>query len=1466
MPSIDTKYTLWKTRLLDLSRRNRLLYYREYKRSSARVVEPAANSIFQTLVIEEHKLTFAQNLSEQLAFETNPEVTTPDTISNTSRPLRAGEIRTNQSDDSLGTTLYNLRSRMRSALEEQGVHILFLAFGMLQWYESRSSTERIQTPLLLVPVWLDRPSVTRPYTLELTDDDPVMNPTLMYKLQTDFHLSLPTLPEDWSTSSLDEMLRLFSDAVRSESRWSIVQDVVLGLFSFEKLVMLKDLETHETQAKQHALIMALGGDISRIERPPSDLPRADELDAKVRPEDTFQVLDADSSQQEAIARAKRGVSLVIQGPPGTGKSQTIANLIAELLAQNKRILFVSEKQAALDVVYQRLKQLGLHEFCLKAHGHKANKTDILTQLGTALQNYQAMSLISDEELRTLADLRTQLNLYVQALHEPITTLQQAPFYVHGLLANLNDAPHLNFVLNSIERVDRVQLNAMVNAIEELGATSSAWQNYDTHPWRNTPIRAFSFQLGNDVRFLLSEAIEAAGAINNTCIQIATRLAIPAPQSLQEANIFKGIVSHVVKSPLPPQEWFGIVKLEEIRNALVQAQHLHNGLEIAQEKLSELTTGELLSFPDLSAMHLRFVKDYKSFLRIFNPSFKQDMQRIQATLKTSRNLRYGEARTLVEIADTVNTTAERIQENKDRWQLLFGRYYQGSHTNWEAAIQNLAWTENCLKLFGSTSISSTFVQIVCNQSATLKGLEPLVESLGVQLNRLTESFNKLNSILPPEKLNFDGLVAAQAKLISVQQRMQEQLAQVNRLQEWIQFDTIRAKLATMGLPSLVNSVIASQPNPNQLRSAFLKRFYLGWLDYVYSQKPILNLSNPERTRLVEQFRKSDNNQFVIARNRVQAQLRSQRPDPNLANARTSEVTVLRRELQRRRHRPIRKLFGDIPNLLPALTPCLMMSPLSVSMFLSGADFAFDAVIFDEASQVVPEDAIASILRAKQMVVAGDKNQLPPTSFFKTLGVTEETEEDDDTEILESILQESSSFLLDTYLKWHYRSRHESLIAFSNQNIYDNRLITFPSAVQKKEHLGVEFVHVPNGVYDRSHSRTNRVEARQVADLVFEHFAKYPNLTLGVVAFSEAQKHAIEEELERKVRQDLSFEKLLAPEGPCEFFVKNLESVQGDERDVMFFSIGYGKDAMGTFTLNFGPLNGENGVRRLNVAITRARLHVKLVSSIVPEDINLAASSRGIQLLRAYMEYVRAGGNETALHGALSLEPDAESDSPFEQAVYQELSNRGLVLHKQVGCSGYRIDLAVVDPQEPGRYLLGIECDGATYHSAKTARDRDRLRQQVLEKLGWKILRIWSRDWIADSNSQIIRVLDALNHRYPPTQIVARPDANPNTNYLNVEAPDFTFVERAPAAVIEPRPLTHSYLRIGQIEIEEICQAIINCLQREFSLSQDELVIQTARSLGFVRTTQVIKARIGKAIQRLIERNQIRIRNDKIELTH
>ena len=502
----------------------------------------------------------------------------------------------------------------------------------------------------------------------------------------------------------------------------------------------------------------------------------------------------------------------------------------------------------------------------------------------------------------------------------------------------------------------------------------------------------------------------------------------------------------------------------------------------------------------------------------------------------------------------------------------------------------------------------------------------------------------------------------------------------------------------GLFEYVQQIEEQKIKPYQILPIFQKRFFRLWLDAVLPEYPaVLNFRRLNQENTIREFCELDRMQFEIAKARIKSKLINDLPLLDKFTSGMDEVGILKRELgKQRKIMPIRKLFRHIPNLLLVLKPCLMMSPLSVSLFLEADTYQFDTVIFDEASQVCTENAIGAIARGKQVVIAGDSKQLPPTSFFSastsdTDDYDTDDEEDDDSAAYESILDEAN-LLPERTLLWHYRSRHEHLIAFSNAKIYHNNLITFPSNVDRVPDNGVEYFYVKEGFYDRGGKKGNVPEAKRVAELVFEHFKKHPNRSLGVIAFGEVQQQAIETMLREMRLRNQQYERFFNEEKEDAFFSKTLKMFRVTSVIPSFFSVGYAKDAAGVFRMNFGPLSKSGGERRLNVAITRAKYNVKLVGSILPTDIDVdRVSAEGPKLLRSYIDF--------AINGIDSLQREVtesdivQHDSPFEKAVYDFLDRKGYKLATQVGCSGYRIDMAVKHPTISGQYVLGIECDGA-----------------------------------------------------------------------------------------------------------------------------------------------------------------------------
>ncbi|MGG1675922.1 DUF4011 domain-containing protein [Neobacillus sp. NRS-1170] len=685
----------------------------------------------------------------------------------------------------------------------------------------------------------------------------------------------------------------------------------------------------------------------------------------------------------------------------------------------------------------------------------------------------------------------------------------------------------------------------------------------------------------------------------------------------------------------------------------------------------------------------------------------------------------------------------LEADLDYLKDTFGHYFSGYTTNWDVIFDALAWIEDWIKHFAHGEVPArlvTYISEGANPEHKQELLRLFEKSKGV-LKQHEQLYRQLETYFVKESLVVEGAELQKSSLHSYYSWINERIQSKEELEEWIRYQRLEKRIRDSQLSSFLEHLENEKPSNGTFVQLFQKRFYRKWLDQIYQDEEILYDFDAERAiGAITDFRQSDLRSLDQNAMRVQEILEKKRKHAIDSLSYRREQGVLLHEIgKKKRHLAIRKLLSQTSALALEVKPCFLMSPLSVSQYLDADDIAFDVVIFDEASQIFPEDAIGSIIRASQVIIVGDNKQLPPTDFFKAGGVGEEFEDENDVEY-ESILDECMYVLENMRLRWHYRSRHESLISFSNTAFYSNSLITFPSSEHEDE-LGVKFVHVPDGLYDRGGTRSNLREAEVTAKLVFEHFRQHSNRSLGVIAFSEAQATEIRDQIDSMRRNDPSLERFFKEGKHDEFFVKSLENVQGDERDVIFFSVGYGKAPDGSLHMNFGPLSKNGGERRLNVAITRAKYHVKLISSLLPQDIPLERTqSIGVHRLRDYMEM--------AMNGHLPVYKSSNIvkmyDSPFEEDVYDVLVDMGYEVHTQVGASGYKIDLAVVDPHKQDSYLCAIECDGKTYHSSKVARDRDRLRQQVLENLGWKIHRIWSQEWFKKRNFEITRLKSLLSN--------------------------------------------------------------------------------------------------------------------------
>lgn len=730
---------------------------------------------------------------------------------------------------------------------------------------------------------------------------------------------------------------------------------------------------------------------------------------------------------------------------------------------------------------------------------------------------------------------------------------------------------------------------------------------------------------------------------------------------------------------------------------------------------------------------------------------------------------GKARALVTLRDEVDAAHDRLTAFAGDFHDLLGGLYAGRETDMPAVRNAYQWAARLRELVrGNAAVPLTEIQ--AKAMATARATPGLRKAATVWLlarDSLLAAFARDRRASLSAEL--DDYEEADDLIKTLRQDTAGQ-------GEWHAYQRSRAALEMEGMGDVVAFCVRERVSAEQVPAIMGRALLQGWSEHVLHSEEALSIARArERDALVAEYRKLDEALIENAVGDIISVCNARRPRTDIG-----EPSIILREAdKKRKHMPVRTLLGRTRNAALAVKPCFMMSPLTVSQFLP-PDLRFDVVIFDEASQVLPSDAINCVYRGSSLILAGDQKQLPPTSLmFGGMGADDGedwSEDADDDAEFDSVLDlaKGAGVFRNLSLRWHRRSRHETLIAFSNFSFYDGKIITFPGAGGDGPNVGVELFYVEDGVYRRGTSRDNPVEAARVAERVMHHYATRPRMSLGVVAFSEAQASAIETAVNaaRAERPDLE-QYFNTGDRLRGFFVKNLETIQGDERDVLVFSIGYGPDENRKLTMNFGPLNKPGGWRRLNVAITRAHYRNEIVSSIRAGDISGSAASEGLRHLRRYLDYAERG--MAAL--ALEVGPGGDAESPFEESVINVIRSWGYEVTPQVGTAGYRIDIGVRHPSQPGAFCLGVECDGYQYHSSRAARDRDRLREEVLRGLGWQLHRIWGTAWYRDRNSA----------EYALRVAIERAAAMPVTGLLPAAAPpSVPLVIATRAAAFEETP--------------------------------------------------------------------------------
>jgi hypothetical protein len=1455
--------------LLDLGLRNPLLNFRPSKVRGVAVVGEDAAAVYELLVRRLRVLQFAPlpeapaaprlgwkgdparaaRRAEALGLPLPEPVPAPAPLPPVVDPLDS-RLQTAETADQLESRLLNTYYTARTSLEETGANILYLALGCLTWYETPTSPEPRQAPLLLLPVVLERGTVAERFRLLYYGAEPEGNLSLQARLKADFgvHLPLPDLDEQpWP-----DYVAAVQTAVAGLPRWAVAPDsITLGFFSFSKLMLYRDLDPAawpaESPLLQHAALQALLGPETGFQDQPPTFSETDFLDDARPAAELHQVLDADSSQLLALLAVHEGRNLVIQGPPGTGKSQTIANLLAEAIGAGKKVLFVAEKMAALEVVKRRLDALGLGVACLELHSHKTNKKAVLEELkGTLQLGRPAAAPALEDQLANLPRYRATLNEYAQAVNSPIAGSRRTAQQVAGELLLLQEQtegvelPRVPFPdMASWTDADAAHAEILAARLQATLRKTGVPQRL---PFWGSELTVLLPAEHHALAALLPTAHAAVTSLQAAAQQLARHLGLPAPADRAAAEQLLPAARHALLAPplagyaVADAAWTQqLAHLTEVFQAGTRYQALRQ--QYAAHLLPEAWE------QDLQAERAAVLTYGEKWWRFLSGDYRQARRRLQQLWRGPLPKATTDVLAGVDAVQDAARYAQVVAAAAPLGQQLFGAAWQGLGSGWPLLMQAQEYLTRTHQRIGRGELPPELLAYLAGAGSGAVGtglevrLPELVAALedaltrhrtGVQAVAEALQLNEARRFGPEGRLQFQTFGQQQATLAA----WAAELPALRLTTEW---NNVAATVQTDNLPELLLLAERWEPAVQHLAAA-VRQTWLEFLQrHAYARHPALRqFEQASHEETAARFRLAD--EAALHLNRVRALRQHHAHLPNLQAA--GQMMMLRHEFAKKtRHLPLRRLMQQAGQAVQAIKPVFMMSPLSVASYLPPGALAFDLVVFDEASQVKPVEALGAIARGRQLVVVGDSRQLPPTSFFDSLtGDDSDTPDGSVTADIPSILELCRARQMpELMLRWHYRSQHESLIEPSNQLFYDNKLVVFPSPGGPGD-LGLVYHHLPHTHYERGTTRTNPLEAQAVAAAVLHHARTAPGRTLGVVAFSMAQRQAIELAVEASRRQHPETEPFFSQHPHEPFFIKNLENVQGDERDVVFISLGYGRTAAGQLTMNFGPLNGEGGERRLNVLISRARQRCEVFTNLTADDLDLDRTpAKGVAALKAFLTF--------AQHGPAGRPPLPATDAPFETVVARALMARGYAVQPQVGSQGFYLDLAVSDPAQPGRYLLGIIGDGTMYHHARSARDRNRLRPQVLEAMGWHLHHIWSTDWLRDPASATERVVQAIEAAHRPAP--AAEDAADTT------IADLVSVVReepaaAPAAVAVPYqvaqlPAAVAHRALHQHGLSQLALWLTQVVRIESPVHIEEATRRLAQASG---ATQV-GARIRKA---------------------
>ncbi|PWY53885.1 hypothetical protein DGG96_19940 [Legionella qingyii] len=1140
----------------------------------------------------------------------------------------------------------------------------------------------------------------------------------------------------------------------NENQFYLIDIVLIDHLNASRTVLLRDYDSIFENSEMHPILseLFLGKPIPTNKGEIYE--RIKGLD-DYKERDNFFVVNIDSSQHRAIDQTTKSKVVVIQGPPGTGKSQTITNLIAETLSKGKKVLFVSEKRAALDVVYARLKQANLVSQSVLIHSSDLNKQSLYNsflELAEASHDPQAekqWELLTNE----LDNLKLEINTYYRILE---TVHNPSGLYISDLLTLHSEQKNIKMNIqfaNLFAKYSFDDLKHICGKLRELQVHVAKVKDLPTHPWLH---RKDNTILTNSFMQVMLDMVEkiklTEQSISSIKIQIKD-IGVNNIEAIPASNILKELTQLSL-----PSEWleFAALFYSDLSGLMIYQKEIQEIIQVIESEKSHFDLINKNANDEIIRQLEMYYSISRSIFHWLTPNFwkmrnyrRQFLANWDGTNKSFKSYRLvkeaiksfksitqnkllpleineSDPEKIVQAFNTINPILKAISSIGDIMRKL------GLFSNPELTSYNSQ---------SATKIKQIFPDLY---KAKIN-LEEQIEKLDKLKNELNQYFEKpIVSDTDNEKYNYDFLVEKMSDL--------EILDKID-----LCLNNIKSSFnCDLSKELMIKNLIPIDDSWDQYLISLVIKW---WIDEVITQYPELrNFDRNNFLTKIESFKKIESEHRISAREFVNNAF-SKRWGNGVGEF--EGLSLLKKEANKQRKvlSPREIMERGALSTMLKLKPCWLMSPLSISQILPMEMGLFDIIIFDEASQVRVEDAIPSIYRANSMVVVGDPKQMPPTNFFSAVEFIDDDDDENESDLSQSILDLASQIYPSEVLEWHYRSRSESLIAFSNRAFYGGRLIAAPNPYYLTEGEVIKFHQINNAYFNQKEG--NNVEAEALVDRLAQLFQINPEKSLGVIAMGQSQMIAIEDAIERRIHSDVSFKNnikkariLSNGESDIPLFVKNLENVQGDERDLVLISVGYAPSSQGRkLHMNFGPLSKQGGGRRLNVAITRAKQSLEVFCSfdpnLIPTEEKDFTKNPDLVLFGRYLKYAKAINDKSYPEAKAILDSfgiggaiTTRKSSSFSKNVKRRLEELGYKVSAEIGSSGFYIDLGIHHPVIQTNFILGIECDGALFHSTPYARDRDKIRQELLESRGWKIERIWSQDWSRDWKAEIVRIDNIL----------------------------------------------------------------------------------------------------------------------------